>query len=95
MTLAEPERPYQQFIDAGLQVARSALSKTYQIHGNQDTQLIRDALLRLPQAGRIERLRDLAALRWIAILLEHLPEDDPARSELHRGWANAMARARE
>jgi len=49
----------------------------------------------LPQSGRIDRLRDLAALRWIAILLEHLPEDYPGRTELHRGWATAMSRARE
>jgi hypothetical protein len=95
MTVAEPDQPYQHLVDAGLRVARSALSKTYQIRGSHDTQLIQAALLQLPQTGRIERLRDLAALRWIAILLEHLPEDDPARTELHRSWANAMTRARE
>ncbi len=95
MTVANPERPYQQLVDAGLIVARSALEKSYQLSAAPDTQLIRAALLQLPQAGHIHRLRDLAALRWIAILLEHLPEDEPARTELHHGWANAMSRARE
>jgi hypothetical protein len=95
MALGDAERPYQRFVNAGLDIARSALAKSYQLNQTPDTQLIRAALLKLPQNGRIERLSDLAALRWIAILLEHLPEDDPSRSELHRGWANAMGRARE
>ena len=95
MTITNTDRSLPQFVDAGLQVARTALSRTYHISGSPDTQLIRAALQQLPQGGRIDRLRDLAALRWIAILLEHLPEDEPARTELHRGWANAMSRARE
>jgi hypothetical protein len=95
MTISNTDRPYQHMVDAGLEIARSALTKSYHLTAAPDTQLIRHALLMLPQTGRIDRLRDLAALRWIAILLEHLPENDPARTELHRGWANAMGRARE
>lgn len=95
MTITNTDRSLPNFVDAGLQVARAALSRSYHITGSPDTHLIRAALLKLPQEGRIDRLRDLAALRWIAILLEHLPDDEPARTELHRRWANAMSRARE
>ena len=95
MTLSNPDRPYQHMVDAGLEVARSALTRSYQLTAAPDPQLIRLALKRLPPTGRIDRLRDLAALRWNAILLEHLPENHPDRSELHRGWATAMGRARE
>lgn len=95
MRQAENSLPSQYFYRASIDIARDGLRRILMVQSGSDTELIRIALNGLLRKKQIARYSDLVTLRWVTILLEHLPESHPERAELYQSWYLAKDRAKD